>query len=124
MRRAALAISALKTQPAPSRQNWSTLGVEPVARTAEEIARRLREKATDPAPESGVSSVLASYLDLVMPGADSADGILQFARESGVELDAALEGYNERLSADRQAAAAFLVGRRVQRRGGPPLRIL
>ena len=76
----------------------AALGTEPVGRSAEEIARRLREKATDPAPESGVSSVLASYLDLVMPGADSADGILQFARESGVELDAALEGYNERMS--------------------------
>lgn len=76
----------------------AALGAEPVGRSPEEIARRLREKATDPAPESGVSSVLASYLDLVMPGADSANGILQFARESGVELDAALDAYNERMS--------------------------
>lgn len=76
----------------------AALGVEPVGRSAEEIALRLREKATDPAPESGVSSVIASYLDLVMPGADSTDGILQFARESGVELDAALEAYNERMA--------------------------
>lgn len=74
------------------------MGAEPVGRSAEEIARRLREKATDPPPESGVSSVLASYLDLVMPGAGSADAIQQFARESGVELEAALDAYNERMT--------------------------
>jgi ATP phosphoribosyltransferase regulatory subunit len=76
----------------------TAMGAEPVGRTAAEIARRLREKATDPSPESGVSSVLASYLELEMPGADSADAIEQFAREFGVELAGALDGYRERMS--------------------------
>jgi len=76
----------------------AALGVDPVARTIEDIARRLREKATDPPPEAGISSVLASYLDLSMPGAEAAEGLRQFARESGLELDAALDDFSARMA--------------------------
>jgi ATP phosphoribosyltransferase regulatory subunit len=73
------------------------LGVDTVARTSAEIARRLREKATDPAPEFGVSTVLAGYLDISMPAADSAAALAEFAREAGVELGVALDNYRERM---------------------------
>lgn len=76
----------------------AALGVEPVGRTPAEIARRLREKATDPLPETGVSAILASYLDLEAPAADSASALQQFAREAGLDISAALDGYAERMS--------------------------
>lgn len=77
---------------------WTALGVEAVGRSSEEIASRLREKATDPAPESGISSVVASYLDLAIPGAESAAAIRHFARESGVDLEAVLDAYSDRMN--------------------------
>lgn len=76
----------------------ATLGVEPVGRSVSDIARRLREKATDPSPEVGVSTVLAGYLDLAMPAADSAAALEDFGREAGVDLGAALEAYAERMA--------------------------
>lgn len=74
------------------------MGAEPVGRTVPEIARRLREKATDPLPEAGVSAVLASYLDLSMTAAESAPALEQFARDAGLDLGAALETFNERMA--------------------------
>lgn len=76
----------------------ATLGVDPVARTSADIARRLREKATDTVPEFGVSTVLAGYLDLAMPAAASAAALEEFAREAGVELGVALDNYRERMA--------------------------
>jgi ATP phosphoribosyltransferase regulatory subunit len=76
----------------------SAMGIEAVGRTPGEIARRLREKATDPLPEPGVSAVLASYLDLAMPAAESALALEQFANDAGLNIDAALEIYAERMA--------------------------
>lgn len=76
----------------------AAMNVEPVARSATDIARRLREKATDSAPEVGVSMVLAGYLDISMPAADSVAALDDFAREMDVDLGAALEGFRERMA--------------------------
>ena len=76
----------------------ASLGVEPVARTAADIAQRLREKAIDPAPEVGVSMVLAGYLDITMPASESVAALEDFAREAGVELGSALEGFRDRMA--------------------------
>jgi ATP phosphoribosyltransferase regulatory subunit len=76
----------------------NAMGAEPVARTAADIALRLREKATDPAPEVGVSMVLAGYLDISMPASDSVAALEDFARETGVELGAALVGFRDRMA--------------------------
>ncbi len=76
----------------------ATMGIEAVGRTPAEIARRLREKATDPLPEPGVSAVLASYLDLAMPAAESAGALERFARDTGLNIEPALETYAERIA--------------------------
>lgn len=74
------------------------LGVEPVARTTAEIAQRLREKATDPAPSEKVGQVIGDYLDITAPVADSAAVLAAFASDAGVDLGEALEGFKERLA--------------------------
>jgi ATP phosphoribosyltransferase regulatory subunit len=74
------------------------LGVEPVARAAAEIAQRLREKATDPAPAENVADVLGSYLELAAPATGSTAALAGYGREAGIDLGAALEAFNERLA--------------------------
>ena len=49
------------------------LGVEPVARTIEDIAARLREKAADVAPDATASAGLIAYLELSAPMSVSAE---------------------------------------------------
>jgi ATP phosphoribosyltransferase regulatory subunit len=74
------------------------LGVEPVARAAAEIAQRLRDKATDPAPTENVADVLGSYLELTAPAAESTAALAGYGRAAGIDLGAALEAFNERLA--------------------------
>ena len=74
------------------------LGVEPVARAPVEIARRLREKATDPAPAESVARMLGDYLDLSALAGDSAAALAAFGKQAGVDLGDALDSFNERLA--------------------------
>ena len=85
------AVRAVETEMA-------SLGVEPVARTAAEIARRLREKATDRAPAESVAEVLGDYLDLSASAGDSAAALATFGRQAGLDLGAALDSFHERLA--------------------------
>ncbi len=74
------------------------LGVEPVARTIEDIAARLREKAADVAPDAAASAALIAYLELSAPVSASADVLRGFAREQGLGVATALDAYSERLA--------------------------
>ncbi len=73
------------------------LGVKPVARSAEDIAARLRDKARDVAPDAGAGAALVRYLGLAAPAGASLAALEAFARESGLDLSEALDGYRERL---------------------------
>ncbi|RZJ16032.1 MAG: ATP phosphoribosyltransferase regulatory subunit, partial [Brevundimonas sp.] len=74
------------------------LGVEPVGRTVEDVAARLREKAADVAPAAAVANALTSYLKLNAPVADSLGALRSFAASTGLDLSAALDAYAERLA--------------------------
>ena len=76
---------------------FERLGVLPVARSAEDIAARLRDKARDVAPDARASATLSAYLDLSAPAHASLAALDAFAREGGIALAAALDGYRERL---------------------------
>lgn len=80
------------------REELAHLGVEPVARTVEDIAARLREKAADVVPAAPVASALTSYLKLNAPVADSLEALRNFASGAGLDLSAALDAYAERLA--------------------------
>lgn len=73
------------------------LGAEPVARSAGDIARRLREKAADIAPDAGAAAALVAYLELSAPVAGSLAMLQDFARSRGLDVSAALDAYSERL---------------------------
>lgn len=74
------------------------LGVEPVARTIDDIAARLREKAADIAPDAAASATLIAYLELSASVAASAPALRDFAREQGLDIAAALDAYSERVA--------------------------
>ena len=76
----------------------ASLGVGPVGRTPAEIAQRLREKATDPVPPENVAQSLGDYLQLSASAGESAAVLAAFATHAGIDLGAALEGFNERLA--------------------------
>jgi ATP phosphoribosyltransferase regulatory subunit len=79
------------------RNEIEALGVEPVARSPAEIAQRLREKATDPAPSERVAAIVGSYLEITATVGGASAALAKFAGDSGVDLGAALDGFNERL---------------------------
>ena len=85
------AVNAVETELA-------RLSVEPVARSAEDIARRLREKAADLAPDPTAATALFAYLELSAPVSGSLAILLDFARTRGLNLVAALDAYGERLA--------------------------
>ncbi len=68
------------------------LGVEPVARSAEDIATRLRDKARDVAPDAASASALVRYLALSAPAGGSVAALESFSRETHVDFSEALEG--------------------------------
>ena len=74
------------------------LGVEPVGRSVEDIAARLRDKAADIAPDAAVSQALTSYLELSAPMSASLAMLQSFSREHGLDIAAALEAYSERMT--------------------------
>jgi len=79
-------------------QELAALGLEPVARAPAEIARRLREKATDPAPADSLARVFDDYLDMTAPVGDCAAALAEFGRQADVDFGSALEEFNERLA--------------------------
>jgi ATP phosphoribosyltransferase regulatory subunit len=74
------------------------LGVEPVGRTIDDIAARLRDKAADTAPAAAASGSLGSYLQLTAPMSASLSTLRDFARDAGLDIAAALDAYAERLA--------------------------
>lgn len=76
----------------------STLGVEPVARSARDIADRLREKASEAAPDAASAAAILDYLGIAAPMAESASVLRGFAKMAGLDLSGALEAYEERLA--------------------------
>jgi len=97
---AAVRIGALPAADAESAvlQELSALGVEPVGRSARDIADRLREKASDVAPDAGSAAAILDYLGITATVADSASVLRGFAKMAGLNLEPALEAFEERLA--------------------------
>jgi ATP phosphoribosyltransferase regulatory subunit len=74
------------------------LGADPVGRSAEDIAVRLREKATDTAPDARAAAALTRYLALSSPVSSSVAALEAFANDIGLDLSDVLAAYRERLS--------------------------
>ncbi|HOZ28752.1 MAG TPA: ATP phosphoribosyltransferase regulatory subunit [Hyphomonadaceae bacterium] len=74
------------------------LGVEPVGRSVDDIAARLRDKAADVAPAASVSAALIKYLDISVSMPASLGALQAFAREQGLDISAALDAFAERLA--------------------------
>lgn len=76
----------------------TAMDVQPVGgRGAEQIAERLRDKASDHAPDAAASALLVKYLDIAAPGAACAEAIEAFAGDAGLNLGPALDAFRERL---------------------------
>ena len=86
------------------------LGVDPIARTAEDVATRLREKARDVAPDPASASALVRYLALSAPAGGSVAALEAFAGEAGVDLSEALQGYRDRLANIERLRPPFWAG--------------
>ena len=97
---AAVRIGALSAADAESAvlAELSTLGVDPVGRSARDIADRLREKAADRAPGVAASAAILDYLGITAPVAESAAVLRGFAKMAGLDLSPALEAFEERLA--------------------------
>ena len=97
---AAMRIGALSAADAEAAviTELSTLGVEPVGRTARDIADRLREKAGDKAPDAASGAAVMDYLGITASVGDSVSALRGFAKMAGVDLSAALDGFAERLA--------------------------
>lgn len=76
----------------------ATLGVEPVGRTARDIADRLREKAGDTAPDAASAAAVLDYLGITAPVAGCAAALRGFAKMAGLDLSGALDAFEERLA--------------------------
>ncbi len=77
---------------------FAKLGVAPVARSAEDVAARLRDKARDVTPDAASSAALVRYLSCSAPAGASVAALEAFAREAGVDLSGVLAVYRERLA--------------------------
>lgn len=76
----------------------ATAGVLPVGgRGAAEIAERLRDSATDIAPDTDASRLLTTYLDIEAPLKSCAKRLSTFARDAGVDLAPAIDGLATRI---------------------------
>lgn len=76
----------------------SGLGVEPVARSAKDIADRLREKASETAPDAASAAAILDYLGISAPMAECASALRGFAKMAGLDISAALDAFEERLA--------------------------
>jgi ATP phosphoribosyltransferase regulatory subunit len=82
---------------------WAMMGVQAVGgRSAAEVARRLTERAAEaetPAFTPANAELLRRYLTIDDAPRPALDAVSQLAREAGVSLDPALEGWTHRLTA-------------------------
>lgn len=78
-------------------QMLGDMGLQPVGRSAEEIAERLRDKAADRTPDAASSAALIGYLQLSGPVAKSAAMLDAFAADAGVAITPALDAFRDRL---------------------------
>ncbi len=88
-------------------QMLADMGAEPVGRTVEDIAERLRDKARDQTPSPVASAALIRYLGLTAPAGQSAEVLQEFARETGLKLTAALNAFRRRLDLIASASPPF-----------------
>ncbi|HEX5006937.1 MAG TPA: ATP phosphoribosyltransferase regulatory subunit, partial [Hyphomonadaceae bacterium] len=78
-------------------QMLADIGAEPIGRTVEDIAERLRDKARDRAPDTAASAALIRYLSVSASAGQSVAALQSFARETGLRLTAALDDFSRRL---------------------------
>jgi ATP phosphoribosyltransferase regulatory subunit len=78
-------------------QMLADMGAEPIGRTVEDIAERLRDKAGDQTPDAATSYALVRYLGLSAPVAQSVAALEDFAREAGLKLTPVLDAFAARL---------------------------
>jgi ATP phosphoribosyltransferase regulatory subunit len=90
------ALSQVEAVQAVERE-LAKLGVQAVARSVDDIAARLRDKAREIAPDASCSAVLVRYLGLHSPVSGSVEALQTFARDTGLNLSEALDEYSERL---------------------------
>lgn len=79
-------------------QMLTDMGVEPVGRSVDDIAERLRDKARDQAPDGAISAALCRYLELTVPAGQSLSALNGIAREIGLDLTAVLDAFATRLN--------------------------
>ncbi len=89
----------------------AAMGVQPVgSRGPEEIAKRLRDKASDVAPSATAAAALARYLDVEAP-ADMAHDVLRgYAASLEIDLAQALDLFGERLQRIAALSPPFWTG--------------
>jgi ATP phosphoribosyltransferase regulatory subunit len=88
-------------------QMLADLGAEPVGRSIEDIADRLRDKARDQSPPLNASAALTRYLGLSAPAGQSLAALRAFAHETGLHLTAALDAFSRRLDLIAKANPPF-----------------
>jgi ATP phosphoribosyltransferase regulatory subunit len=88
-------------------QMLTDMGAEPVGRTVEDIADRLRDKARDQFPSSTASAALIRYLGIAAPAGQSAAALQIFANDAGLKLTAALDAFGQRIDLIAKADPPF-----------------
>jgi ATP phosphoribosyltransferase regulatory subunit len=88
-------------------QMLADMGAEPVGRSIEDIAGRLRDKARDQAPSPAASAALIRYLGLTAPAAQSVAVLHTFAADTGLKLTSALDAFSRRLDLIAKASPPF-----------------
>ena len=88
-------------------QMLADMGAEPVGRSIEDIAERLRDKARDHAPPAAASGALIRYLGLSAPAGQSLAALRTFAGETGLKLSSALDAFSRRLDLIAKANPYF-----------------
>jgi ATP phosphoribosyltransferase regulatory subunit len=74
------------------------LGVEAVARSAKDIADRLREKASEQAPDAASAAAIVDYLGITAPVGECVSALRGFAKMAGLDISGALDVFEERLA--------------------------
>lgn len=82
---------------------FALTGAQPVARTAGEIAERLRDLAGDVAPSPAAAKLLGTYLAIDAPVAGCIAALEAFAKSAKVDLGPALAALSQRLDLLRSA---------------------
>jgi ATP phosphoribosyltransferase regulatory subunit len=78
-------------------QMLADIGVEAIGRSVEDIAKRLRDKAQDRAPDAKTSALLVKYLELAAPVQKSAEVLAAYAKDADLTIAPALDVFRRRL---------------------------